>query len=138
MDSVFSLFGFEEKGEKKREADQGIAMSNFRQRLSVNRASMGPHYNTAPGFDYLHWKQFGQHRVRINHENDFALQCRRLQPYVQSISDSVWLGREETRWAGLSRPEAQQPLGSGVYGSRYGSQAASQELLSRSREYLSR
>ncbi|ELT86978.1 hypothetical protein CAPTEDRAFT_223612 [Capitella teleta] len=135
MDYLFSLFGFESTKSKPTPQTDGIAMETFQQRMNVNRASMGRHIQTAPDFDYMHWKQYGRHRVRINHDEDFVRQCRRLKPYVQTISDSVWLGREETRWSGLSRPEPQQPLGAGSY---YGSRMASREMLSGSRELLSR
>jgi len=79
-----------------------IAMNTFRQRISMHQAAMGSHYQRAPGFDYVRWKQQGQHRMHHN-PDEYVLMCQGLAPYINSVAASSYEGLEERRWAGLTQ-----------------------------------
>jgi len=79
-----------------------IAMDTFRQRISMHQAAMGSHYQRAPGFDYVRWKQQGQHRMHHN-PDEYVLMCQGLAPYINSVAASSYEGLEERRWAGLTQ-----------------------------------
>jgi hypothetical protein len=79
-----------------------IAMETFRQRISMHQAAMGTHHQRAPGFDYVRWKQHGQHRMHHN-PDEYVLTCQGLSPYINAVAYSSYEGLEERRWAGLTQ-----------------------------------
>jgi len=79
-----------------------IAMNTFRQRISMHQAAQGTNNQRAPGFDYVRWKQQGQHRMHHN-ADEYVLTCQGLGPYINSVAGSAYEGLEERRWAGLTQ-----------------------------------
>jgi len=55
----------------------------------------------APGFDYVRWKQHGQHRMHHN-PDEYVRTCQGLAPYVGAVSSTAWEGMDDRRWAGLT------------------------------------
>jgi hypothetical protein len=91
-----------EASKAKANANDEIAMDIFRQRISMHQAAMGSHYQRAPGFDYVRWKQQGQHRMHHN-PDEYVHTCQGLAPYINSVAGSSFEGLEERRWAGLTQ-----------------------------------
>jgi len=101
---LINIRGRTSKGKPDLRAAQSdeIAMSTFRQRISMHQAAMGSHHQRAPGFDYVRWKQQGQHRMHHN-PDEYVLTCQGLAPYINSVAGSSYEGLEERRWAGLTQ-----------------------------------
>jgi len=83
-------------------SSDAIAMATFRQRISMHQAAMGSQYQRAPGFDYVRWKQHGQHRMHHN-PDEYVQTCQGLGPYINAVAASSFEGLEERRWAGLTQ-----------------------------------
>jgi len=112
----------ESKVEKRTTQTDEVAMNTFRQRISMHQAAMGSHHQRAPGFDYVRWKQQGQHRMHHN-PDEYVLTCQGLAPYINSVAASAYEGLEERRWAGLTQAPPSlglQPRSAsrGAFGSR--------------------
>jgi len=93
--------GMDKSSSKNAQSDE-VAMNTFRQRISMHQAAMGSHHQRAPGFDYVRWKQQGQHRMHHN-PDEYVLTCQGLAPYISSVAGSSYEGLEERRWAGLTQ-----------------------------------
>lgn len=78
------------------------ALDAFRQRIYMQQAVTGTdQFQRAPGFDYVRWKQHGQHRMHHN-PDEYVRTCQGLGPYISAISSTAWEGMDERRWAGLT------------------------------------
>jgi hypothetical protein len=96
------------------------ALDAFRNRISMQQAASGyDQPQRAPGFDYVRWKQHGQHRMHHNPE-EYVRTCQGLAPFVSSVTATAWEGMDERRWAGMTtvRPEIEGLLPKSQVGSR--------------------
>jgi hypothetical protein len=96
-------------------------LDEFRQKISMQQVASGfdQQQQRAPGFDYVRWKQHGQHRMHHN-EDEYVRTCQGLAPYISAVSSTAWEGMDERRWAGLTTvpPEIPGLLPKSQVGSR--------------------
>jgi len=129
---LMRLFTKQPPAPEKQSMSDEIAMDTFRQRISMHQAAMGTHHQRAPGFDYVRWKQHGQHRMHHN-PDEYVLTCQGLAPYINAVAYSSYEGLEERRWAGLTQAPPSlglQPRSGTITASR--SQFGSREMLAKS------